>query len=149
MGSESVLSLCWLFRNSHTNKVLTQWSPWKASLCSTMFRKCNHRADWRKQQGFWLYVQLQIRLGHQSKRLMFIFTCTKTLYHFHIPENFFDANLTLWRRNYFLILAHSVYKMWIMQEPIKLELWNKLHFEEKKKTEYRACLKYSLPIFVE
>ena len=33
----------------------------------------------------------------------------------------------------FLILAHSVYEMWIIQEPNKLELWNKLHFKEKKK----------------
>ena len=41
--------------------------------------------------------------------------------------------LTLWRRNYFfLILAHPVYKMWLIQEPNKLALWNKLHFEEKK-----------------
>jgi len=40
--------------------------------------------------------------------------------------------LTLWRRNYFLILAHSVYKMWIIQEPNTLDLWNELHFEEKK-----------------
>ena len=32
----------------------------------------------------------------------------------------------------FLILAHSVYKMWIIQEPNKLALWNKLHFEEKE-----------------
>ena len=29
-------------------------------------------------------------------------------------------------------LAHSVYKMWIKQEPKTLELWNKLHFEEEK-----------------
>jgi len=43
------------------------------------------------------------------------------------------SNLTFWRRNYiFLILAHPVYKMWIIQEPNTLELWNKLHFEEKK-----------------
>jgi len=28
----------------------------------------------------------------------------------------------------FLILAHSVNKMWIIQEPNKLELWNKLQF---------------------
>jgi len=34
---------------------------------------------------------------------------------------------------FFLILAHPVYKMWIIQEPNKLELWNKLHFEEKEK----------------
>ena len=34
---------------------------------------------------------------------------------------------------FFLILAHSVYEMWIIQEPNKLELWNKLHFKERKK----------------
>ena len=39
--------------------------------------------------------------------------------------------------------------MWIIQEPNKLALWNKLHFEEKKNGEYRACLKYSVPISVE
>ena len=51
---------------------------------------------------------------------------------------------------FFLILAHPVYKMWIIQETNKLALWNKLHFEEKKrKGEYRACLKYSVPIFAE
>ena len=33
---------------------------------------------------------------------------------------------------FFLISAHPVYKMWIIQEPNKLALWNKLHFEEKK-----------------
>ena len=58
--------------------------------------------------------------------------------------------LTFWRRNYFfLILAHSVYKMWIIQEPNTLELWNKLHFEGEKNGEYIPCLKYSVPIFDE
>jgi len=33
---------------------------------------------------------------------------------------------------FFLILAHPVYKMWIIQEQNTLELWNKLHSEEKK-----------------
>ena len=43
------------------------------------------------------------------------------------------VQLTFWRRNYFfLILAHPVYKMWIIQEPNTLDLWNKLHFEEEK-----------------
>ena len=55
----------------------------------------------------------------------------------------FGAGIIFW------ILAHSVYKMWIIQEPNKLALWNKLDFEEKKNGEYRACLKYSVPIFVE
>ena len=34
---------------------------------------------------------------------------------------------------FFFILAHTVYKMWITQELNKLALWNKLHFEEKKR----------------
>ena len=34
---------------------------------------------------------------------------------------------------FFLISAHPVYKMWIIQEPNKSALWNKLHFEEKKR----------------
>ena len=34
---------------------------------------------------------------------------------------------------FFIILAHPVYKMWITQEPKKVALWNKRHFEEKKK----------------
>ena len=32
----------------------------------------------------------------------------------------------------FLILAHPVYKMWIIQEQNTLELWNKVQFEEEK-----------------
>ena len=47
----------------------------------------------------------------------------------------YTSLLTFWRRIFFLILAHPVYKMWIIQEPNKLELWNKLHFEEGEKTE--------------
>jgi len=50
---------------------------------------------------------------------------------------------------FFLSLAHSVYKMWIKQEPNKLNLWSKLHFEPEKNGEYITCLKYSVPIFVE
>ena len=43
------------------------------------------------------------------------------------------TDLTFWRWNFFfLILAHPVYKMWIIQEPNTLELWNKLHFEKEK-----------------
>jgi hypothetical protein len=38
--------------------------------------------------------------------------------------------------------------MWITQEPKKVALWNKWHFEEKNR-ECAACLKYSVLIFVE
>jgi hypothetical protein len=49
---------------------------------------------------------------------------------------------------YIQILAHSVCKMWIIQEPNKVTLWNKRHFEEKN-GECAACLKYSVLIVVE
>ena len=58
--------------------------------------------------------------------------------------------LTFWRLNYFFLnFSTPVYKMWIIQEPNALELWNKLHFEEEKNGEYIPCLKYCVPIFVE
>jgi hypothetical protein len=38
--------------------------------------------------------------------------------------------------------------MWIIQEPKKVAVWNKWHFE-KKNGECAACLKYSVLIFVE
>jgi len=44
----------------------------------------------------------------------------------------FHINLLAPDLFFFLILAHPVYKMWIIQEPNTLELWNKLDFEEKK-----------------
>ena len=52
-----------------------------------------------------------------------------------LEETFEMINLLAPELYFFLILAHSVYKMWILQEPNTFELWNKLHFEEKKKTE--------------
>ena len=33
---------------------------------------------------------------------------------------------------FFRILAHPVFKMWVIQEPNKVALWNKRHFEEKE-----------------
>ena len=41
--------------------------------------------------------------------------------------------LTFWWWIFFLqILAHPVFKMWVIQKPNKVALWNKQHFEEKK-----------------
>jgi len=51
---------------------------------------------------------------------------------------------------FFFNFSTPVYKMWIIQEPNTLELWNKLHFEDEiKNGEYIPCLKHSVPIFVE
>ena len=41
--------------------------------------------------------------------------------------------LTFWRRIFFFqILAHPVFKMWVIQKTNKVALRNKRHFEEKK-----------------
>jgi len=50
---------------------------------------------------------------------------------------------------FFFNFSTTVYKMWIIQEPNTLELWNKLNFEAEKNGEYIPYLKYSLPLFVE
>jgi hypothetical protein len=49
---------------------------------------------------------------------------------------------------YISILAHPVCKMLITQEPKKVALRNKRHFEEKN-GEWAACLKFLVLIFVE
>ena len=49
---------------------------------------------------------------------------------------------------FFLILAHPVYNIWIIQEPNKSDLWYKLYFEEKKWRVY-TMFKYSVLMFVE
>ena len=47
--------------------------------------------------------------------------------------NKFRFLLTFWRRIFFFqILAHPVFKMWVIQKPNKVALWNKRHFEEEK-----------------
>ena len=53
------------------------------------------------------------------------------LFYFLRAQHVSDINLFALEL-FFLILAHPVYNMWIIQEPNKLALWNKLHFEEKK-----------------
>ena len=40
--------------------------------------------------------------------------------------------LTFWQRIFIQILAHPVFKMWVIQKPNKVALWNKRHFEEEK-----------------
>jgi hypothetical protein len=40
--------------------------------------------------------------------------------------------LTFRRRNFLLNFSTPVFKMWIIQEPKKVSLWNKWHFEEEK-----------------
>ena len=60
------------------------------------------------------------------------FPCVMTLDSLHLVIMKKDAVLTFWRRIFFLILAHPVFKVWVIQKPNKVALWNKRHFEEEK-----------------
>ena len=51
---------------------------------------------------------------------------SKNMQHFTIRVKLLVPEL------FFFILAYSVYKMWIIQEPNTLALWKKLHFEKEK-----------------
>ena len=48
----------------------------------------------------------------------------------YISKTYLLINLSA--PDFLFILAHPVYKMRIIQGPNTLELWNKLHFEEKE-----------------
>jgi hypothetical protein len=74
---------------------------------------------------------------------------SEQLYLTSFPQLRLRVILTFWRWTFFQILAHPVFKMWVIQKPNKVALWNKRHFEEKKNGDYTACLKYSVRIFVE
>ena len=82
-------------------------------------------------------LQLRICLLHVGYRSLASEIKSNT--HNNSNHNVTDANLKntkdinlLALELFLLILAHSVYKTWIIQEPNKLDLWNKLHFEEEK-----------------
>ena len=65
-------------------------------------------------------------------------TTNNTVFHIQSKTGCETTFINVWTLNllapelFFQILAHPVYKMWIKQEPNMSQLWNKLHFEEKK-----------------
>jgi hypothetical protein len=50
----------------------------------------------------------------------------------NFPIFYIKNILILWRQNFLLNFNTPVYKMWIIQEPKNVALWNKRHFEEEK-----------------
>jgi hypothetical protein len=128
------IKLCSTFMQSRVSSANFTWGSWQSDEVSIL--SITVRAKWTLSIET-LYVENVTITHKKNANLMHTFIISTTV-------------LTFWRRNYFFfILAQSVYKMLIIQEPNKLELWNKLHFEEKKNGEYISCLKYSVPIFVE
>ena len=47
---------------------------------------------------------------------------------------------------FFQILAHPVFKMWVIQKPNKVALWNKRHFEDKRWRLYSMFKIFSMDI---
>ena len=112
----------------------------------------SNRPNWRRYELNWtLYAQFIFSECRKFFTLMLLNSVNFEISRYRVQiKLILITKLTLRRRNYFfLILPHPVYRMWIIQEPNKLALWNKLHFEEKKNGEHKACLKYPVPIFVE
>ena len=52
----------------------------------------------------------------------------------------------LFATDFFQILAHPVFKMWVIQKPNKVALWNKRHFEVKKWRLYSMFKMFSTDI---
>jgi len=122
------VNICWHeLQDNHLSQKSHQWSD-----DDLHWLLCEHFQD------FHLFVRLkvsQILAGpHITFHPLLNVNTSRTL----------ESYLTFCRRNYFfLILAHPVYKMWIIQEPNTLELWNKLHFEEKKRRVYTMFKMFS------
>jgi len=90
-----------------------------------------HYSQERSKVGPWVGVKWCGKSCHHRSSKPNRPARSRSLYRLRYPGP--CMSLTFWRRNYFfLILAHPVYKMWIIQEPNTLDLWNKLYFEKKK-----------------
>jgi len=70
------------------------------------------------------------KLGCPFQRERMVFILSKNSGWLYNPPNL--LLLTFRSRNYFFNFSTPVHKMWIIQEPNMLELWNKQHFEEEK-----------------
>ena len=60
---------------------------------------------------------------------------------------FNSYQLTFWRRIFFFLnFSTPVFKMWVIQKPNKVALWNKRHFQEKKWRLYSMFKIFSMDI---
>jgi hypothetical protein len=142
--------LSWrLFTAQHVSSVLlpssgAQWLQWK-SLVVPLYRG-DSRAVFgvgpaarlmggKTPETCWAVNKRQDKMKNSCIRLVIYLNCT-------MKHGLTNLKFYIW------ILAHPVCKMWIIQEPKKVALWNKRHFEEKT-GECAACLKYSVLIVVE
>jgi len=120
-------SLVWFYNYSQQDVTISDYLFLKGSTCFVRFPRPSSGAQnctfsFRYCQPILLQArivgEIELSFSHQywlTVKLMSI--------NLLAPELFFSNFST------------PVYKMWIIQEPNTLELWNKLHFEEEKKSE--------------
>jgi hypothetical protein len=48
------------------------------------------------------------------------------------PRRRWEDNINLLATDFLKMLAHPVFKMWVIKKPNNVALWNKRHFEERK-----------------
>ena len=69
------------------------------------------------------------------------------MYYFREQQTCFEEkHINLLETDFFQILAHPVFKMWVIQKPNKVALWNKRHFEDKKWRLYSMFKIFSIDI---
>ena len=118
--------------------VLSHTSQWRLSHKWKAVLQLVHKFPALHETQRFLTVFLNINTNQRKGKSLPVMMCTVKKYRFCLPEegpimdhNTSEINL-LAPEFFFLILAHPVYKMWIIQEPNTLKLLNKLHFEEGK-----------------
>jgi hypothetical protein len=115
---------------------------WRKIWSFTKIWKDNIKIDFRDNYSWNLYYFYFFDLNKTSWRWHFAAeTCRKLLFLISfILLSAFLVGISVLRNQFnllakefcFLILAHPVCKMWIIQAPKRVALWNKRHFEEKK-----------------
>ena len=76
-----------------------------------------------------------MRFGYKDQKISasqgcikFWDTLCRNRWRTYMVTNLFNLLAT----DFFQILAHFVFKIWVIQKPNKVALWNKRHFEEKR-----------------
>ena len=98
---------------------------------------CNIDTSTKKSSKLRLAPKLAFTFNRHSSTDLKLFTPSDQKYHLIYRSKFLCtvrevAILTFWRRTFFSNFSTPVFKMWIIQKPNKVALWNKRHFEGKK-----------------
>jgi len=112
------------------------------SVLCVLIRPCNSYTRDKLEINVRAVKLAEVRIDSEGqygtmKLILFAFLAFAAEYLRSVFQGYIYASLNLLAPElFFLILAHLVYKMWIIREPNTLELWNKLDFEEKKRRVY-------------